>query len=117
MFRIMAVAAAILLGWVRPAACQLAITEALSSASKSLGANTNLASLSDYWELTNFGTEPINLNGYRWNDNFGGLYGNDVKSLDGLVIATNESIIFVQSDGSLTNVQGFLDWWGSGLPP
>jgi hypothetical protein len=84
MFCVVAMAAAILLGCVRPAACQLAITEVMSSASRTLGTNSSLTSLSDYWELTNFGTEPIDLNGYRWNDNLGGLYGNDVKSLDGL---------------------------------
>lgn len=110
-------AAAILLGCVRPAAGQLAITEVMSSASRSFGTNENLSSLSDYWELTNFGAEPINLNGYRWNDNFGGLYGNDVKSLGGLSIAPGKSILFVQSDGAITNAQGFLEWWGNSLPP
>jgi hypothetical protein len=117
MFCVVAMAAAILLGCVRPAACQLAITEVMSSASRTLGTNSSLTSLSDYWELTNFGTEPIDLNGYRWNDNLGGLYGNDVKSLDGLGIAPGESILFVQADGLLTNALGFLEWWGNSLPP
>ena len=47
---------------------QLAITEVMSSASTNLG-STLVAQSSDFWELTNFGTDPVNLNdGYRWND-------------------------------------------------
>src|SRR4051812_46668763 len=54
----LALLSAILLGLatVRPAAGQLAITEAMSAAS------TNI--LADFWELTNFGTNDINLAGF-----------------------------------------------------
>ena len=50
---------------------QLAITEIVSSGSTNLGA-TLVTQKSDWWELSNFGTNTINLDGYKWNDNAGG---------------------------------------------
>jgi hypothetical protein len=92
----------------QPAAGQLAITEAMSSAS------TN--GLADFWELTNFGTNNISLTGYRWNDNNGGRL-EDYVPLDGLTISNLETIIFViQANSVITNAQMFRDWWGPSLP-
>jgi hypothetical protein len=104
--------AAILLGLsVRHASGQLAITEAMSSASMN-GAGQNLA---DFWELTNFSTNEINLAGYRWNDNGGGRLG-DFVPLDGLIISNLESIVFVATNTAIPDEQAFRDWWGTGLP-
>ena len=47
---------------------QLAITEISSSSATNLGP-TILPARSDWWELSNFGTNALDLTGYRWNDN------------------------------------------------
>jgi len=91
---------------------QLAITEISPSASTNLGAAV-VAQNSDYWELSNFGTEPVDLTGYRWNDNAGGLIGADPTPFNGIIIAPGESILFFESavTGS-TNAEQFQAWWG-----
>src|SRR5262245_7689051 len=91
------------------APAQLAITEVMPSASNRLGA-TPLAPLSDFWELTNFGDEGIDLTGYRWNDNAGGLDG-DAADFERRYIGPGESIILVQSS-PVTTEQQFREWWG-----
>ncbi len=105
-FRLAAIVISMLLG---PAASgQLAITEAMSSPS------TN--ALADFWELTNFGTNDLSLDGYHWNDNLGGRLG-DWVSLDGVTISNRETILFIiQADSIITNEQAFRDWWGPRLP-
>lgn len=100
------------------AQAQLAITEAMSSASTNLG-QTLVGQNSDWWELTNFGTNTVDLTGYRWNDNAGGLMGADPTPFVGLTIGPGESIIFCESNappGSGTPEQ-FRAWWGPGLNP
>ena len=96
---------------------QLAITEAMSSAATNLG--TALVSQdSDFWELTNFGTNTLSLNGYKWNDNAGGLAAADPAPFVGLTIGPGESIIFFQSNSpSSMSPDQFRAWWGSGLGP
>jgi hypothetical protein len=94
---------------------QLAITEIVSSSSTNLG-STLVEQRSDWWELSNFGTNTINLNGYRWNDNAGGLIGADSAPFANLSIAPNESILFVETvAGVLTNEAQFRAWWGAAL--
>src|SRR5262245_53160703 len=80
------------------ASAQLAITEVMSSASTNLG-TTLVAQSSDFWELTNFGTNAVNLNdGYRWNDNAGEFLGADPFPFVGLSIDPGESIIFIETN-------------------
>jgi hypothetical protein len=87
---------------------QLAITEAMSSAS------TN--SLADFWELTNFGATNIDLNGYRWNDDAGGRLGDPIL-LSGITISNGETIVFVQTNtAAVPTVEAFRAWWGAGMP-
>ncbi|MCS7091591.1 MAG: immunoglobulin domain-containing protein [Limisphaera sp.] len=90
---------------------QLAITEAMSSAS-----TNNLLGVTqgpDFWELTNFGSEPVDLTGYRWNDNDGGLAGADSAPFNGLVIGAGETILFVQNNVSGWDTpEAFRAWWG-----
>jgi hypothetical protein len=94
---------------------QLAITEIVSSSSTNLG-TTFIEQRSDWWELSNFGTNTINLNGYKWNDNAGGLVGADPAPFANLSIAPNESILFVETvPNVLTNEAQFRAWWGAGL--
>jgi hypothetical protein len=95
---------------------QLAITEAMSSASQRFGTNV-VTALSDFWELTNFGTNEIDLTGYRWNDSTGGLAVADRNPFVNLRIGPGESIIFVETNTTdMATVEAFREWWGQGLP-
>ena len=92
---------------------QLAITEAMSSASTNLG-TTLVIDNSDWWELTNFGTNTVDLQGYRFNDNAGGLIGADPTPFVGLSIGPGESIIFCESNAPprTGTAAAFRAWWG-----
>lgn len=93
----------------------LAITEVMSSATTNLGPAV-VAANSDWWELTNFGTNRIDLTGYKWNDNQGGLIGADPTPFVGLFIDPGESVVFFQSTlPASTNAAQFRAWWGIGL--
>lgn len=101
-----------------PVTAQLAITEASSSAGTTQNGTNAVAANSDWWELTNFGTNDLDLTGYRWNDNSGGLIAADSLPFQGLTIHAGESIIFVENTaGASTNEAGFRAWWGSLLNP
>ncbi len=93
---------------------QLAITEVMSSAS-----TNNLLGVPqgpDFWELSNFGTNAIDLTGFRWNDNSGGLAGADQSPFVGLTIGPGEVILFVQDNVvGISTPNEFRAWWG--LPP
>ena len=105
----------LLLGTLVWGRAQLAITEIVSSSSTNLGA-TLLTARSDWWELSNFGTNTIDLTGYRWNDNAGGLLGGDALPFNGLLIHPGESILFVETvSGIMTNEAQFRAWWGASL--
>jgi hypothetical protein len=81
----------------------LRITEVMSVAAASPGVPT-----ADWWELTSFEAQPVNLSGWRFNDNGGGLM--DPYVIVGpLTIAPGESIIFAEE---LTAPQ-FTNWWGA----
>lgn len=67
---------------------------------------SNVAGAADWWELTNFDTEPINLAGWRFNDSSGGLA--DPFVFPAITIAPKESIVFVEG---LSAAQ-FQNWWG-----
>jgi len=86
----------------------LRITEVMPSQVSSPGVAT-----SDWWELTSFESEPVNLLGWRFNDNAGGL--TDPFTINtALTIAPGESIVFVEG---ATPAQ-FTNWWGAtNLPP
>ena len=102
-------------GLLVSARAQLAITEVVSSGSTNLGAAL-VAQKSDWWELSNFGTNAINLTGYKWNDNAGGLIGGDALPFNGLTIQPGESIVFVESVANIcTNETQFRAWWGPSL--
>ena len=86
----------------------LRITEVMSSAAASPGVPS-----ADWWELTSFETQPVNLAGWRFNDNSGGLV--DPFLIAGpLTIAPGESIVFVEE----LTADEFRNWWGAtNLPP
>src|SRR5688572_3094222 len=95
LFWICTVSAWTFLAAVLSAPAQLAITEVMSSASSTLGTNA-VGSHPDFWELTNFGTNVIDLTDYRFNDS-GGFQGATGEIFAGRTIAPGESIIFFQS--------------------
>src|SRR2546422_7472565 len=97
--------------FARVASAQRAITEVMSSASTNLGP-TLVVQASDFWELTNFGTNPVDLRGYKWNDNAGGLLAADPLPFPGLSIGPGESIIFMESNSiALTSPDQFRTSW------
>jgi hypothetical protein len=99
----------ILLLAVTGARAQLAITEVMSSAAATLGTDA-VDPKSDFWELTNFGTNTIALEGYTYSDNVTSYRVGD--AFVGCSIGPGESIIFLRRD-TITNRQDFFDWWGA----
>jgi hypothetical protein len=99
------------------APAQLAITETMSSESTNLGTGL-VAAGPDYWELSNFGTNSIDLSGYIFNDS-DATRGGDANSsvFDGITIAPGESIVLVQSGTALVSRDDFFNWWGAANLP
>lgn len=105
-----------LVTWASNARAQLAITEVMAVPA----INTNTAFWGpDYWELTNFGTNDINLTGYSFSDNH--RTNLLVRTLfANLIIHVGESIVFfeLQSDRTVSTAEQFRAWWGTArLPP
>ena len=96
------------LGFVAAVSAQLAITEVMSEASGAV-----VPQRPDFWELTNFGTNRIDLSPYRWIDS-GGIDAADPRFFEGRSIGPGESIVLVRSNvtTTLTPLQ-FRDWWGN----
>lgn len=98
---------------------QLAITEVMSSASNLQGTN-RITPHPDFWELTNFGTNTMDLDDYRFSDSAGLSEQNmaaDAVMFAGRSIAPRESIILVQRSDTLTNAAQFRSWWGAANLP
>jgi hypothetical protein len=90
---------------------QLAITEVMSA--PSVNSLTQFRG-PEYWELTNFSTNDVNLHGYGFRD------GVPTRPLvrdpfTNLVIRAGESIVFFRvadAKDSVTNTSQFRAWWG-----
>lgn len=80
----------------------LRITEVMPS--PALGATVPTA---DWWELTSFESQPVDLTGWRFNDSNGGLFDPYVFTA-GPTIAPGETIVFIEN---LTAAE-FRNWWG-----
>jgi hypothetical protein len=113
MIRMMIIAVALVAGMgVRPVWGQLAITEVMSRASLEIETDTDRP---DYWELTNFGTNDIALDGYSFSDDRGepGLV---TAPFADLTIHGGESIVFFRvkpgTRSTITNLARFQEWWG-----
>lgn len=90
-----------------PLRAQLAITEVMTSEA--------VKNYPDWWELKNFGTNTVNLDGYAWNDDsHGGLSGGDTAPFVGLSIGPGEVIVFVEPSTLITSAADFRTWWGLG---
>jgi hypothetical protein len=92
---------------------QLAITEVHSSQST----NGTVTLKSDWWELTNFGSEPAEVTGYRFNDATGGLVTSAV-TMETLVLGAGESVVFLEQSATTgqPTAADFANWWGASLP-
>lgn len=82
----------------------------MSSASTTLGMNL-VTARSDFWELTNFGTNTLDLTGYHFNDS-AGIAGAEAAMFNGVSIGPGESILFVKFEPTCTNAAQFRAWWG-----
>jgi len=91
-YRICSLIGLLLLAAGSPLRAQLAITEVMSSASTNLGP-IRVASRTDFWELTNFGTNTVELTDYRFSDS-AGIAGAEAAMFNGRRIEGGESIIF-----------------------
>lgn len=87
---------------------QLAVTEVHSSQST----NGTPALHADWFELTHYGTTPVDLRGWRLNDSNGGLT-NGAVTLGALTVSPGESVVFVQD----IDAAAFRSWWGPTLSP
>lgn len=67
----------------------------------------------DWWELTSFESQSVDLTGWRFNDSNGLLFDPYVFTA-GPIIAPGETIVFIEN---LTAAE-FRNWWGeTNLPP
>ena len=65
----------------------------------------------DWWELTNIGSEPIDMTGFMWDDD-DRLVGNDFAIIPEFVIQPSEAIIFIREDEeSVEHPDGFRVAW------
>jgi hypothetical protein len=81
---------------------RLVVTEVMSSSS------TNVAGHADWWELTNLGTIPIPLIGYRFDDS-SEMIAAAFTFTNNIVIAPGESVIFTEG----MTPEDFKAWWGA----
>jgi hypothetical protein len=94
---------------------QLAITEMMSKSADTFG-YTTVTNDHDFWELTNFGTNTIDLAGYKFEDNKNPKRLLVTNGAAPLFIQAGESVIFVRNTVS-TNEAQFRFWWGRCLGP
>lgn len=97
---------------------QLAITEIMPYSKPNMNSGFHGA---EYWELTNFGTNDLNLDGYAFRDSNPNPRHLNTNVFTNLVIRAGESVIFFRietDDQSVTTTAHFRAWWGdSKLPP
>ena len=85
----------------------LRFTEVLPSPAANGAVNT-----ADWWELTSFEEQPVNLSGWRFNDSGGGLTDPFVFP-PGITIGPRESIVLVEN----ITAADFRAWWGANNLP
>src|SRR5262245_3223458 len=96
---------------------QLAVTEMMSAALKTNRVTGQIATNnSDYWEVTNFGTNTIDMTRYWYTDNKHPLFPLLQFSDPPLFIGPGESVVFVRNNVT-TNEAMFRAWWGPCVGP
>ena len=83
----------------------LRITEAMALSST----NWVGALHADWWELTNFDTNSVDLFGYRWDDSAAPTLTGGATVTNHVVMEPGESVIFVEA---MTR-EAFVRWWGA----
>jgi hypothetical protein len=83
----------------------LVITEVMSSETKSAKGST--LATADWWELSNLGSFPVNLQGYRFDDGHDSFADADTIT-NPVTIAPGESIVLVEG----MTPDDFRTWWG-----
>lgn len=78
-----------------PATAQLRITEVMGQASAGTASTLN----GDWWELTNFGSSPVNLLGYQWADSEDALPSSDSNFFPDFTLNPGQSVIILEEDG------------------
>jgi hypothetical protein len=97
---------AVALSFAAPASAQLLLTEVQS--------NQAAGSVDDYWELTNFGPDEVDLEGYTWDDDRANRTIALAWALPaGTKIAPGESVIFTRN----VTPAAFRAWWGPANVP
>lgn len=81
----------------------LFVTEIMGS--RTVG--TTLFGRADWWELTSFDTEAVNLRGYQFDDG-PGLVAGAVVITNEVIIQPGESVLFIQD----MTPEFFIQWWG-----
>ncbi|MEI9865661.1 MAG: lamin tail domain-containing protein [Limisphaerales bacterium] len=82
----------------------LVITEVMSSSA---------GGTSDWWELTNLGTNNVDLTGYSWRDNSApGFVGATNTPFTGVIIHPKESIVFAETTSGPITADDFRTYWG-----
>ncbi len=105
----------LLVPWAERLPAQLAITEIMSESSTN---GMPAFKGPDFWELTNFGAEDINLDGYGFHDNVRSVVL--TAAFSNLVIRAHESIIFCRSNPPavfVDSTEKFIAWWGADNVP
>jgi Immunoglobulin I-set domain/Immunoglobulin domain len=87
---------------------QLAVTEVHSNQS----AGGTAALHADWWELSNYGGQSLDLTGWIFNDSTGGTTTGAV-TIPALSVAPGESVVFVEG----LDATAFRSWWGSAVGP
>lgn len=95
---------------------QLAITEVMSWPAVTRDRTNATQQQSDWWELTNFGTDSTNLSGWSWADNSRIPDQTPTNAFKGLVIGPGQSAIIFRARETPT-VEKFREWWGGCLDP
>ena len=95
-----------------PVRAQLAITEMMSLSQITID-QTNTAKNSDFWELTNFGSNTISLASYKFSDS-SHAPTTLVKNSNPLFIHAGESVVFARTN-VYKNEAEIRQWWGSCL--
>ena len=84
---------------------QIAITEVNSTEANS--------GYPDWFELSNLGTNDVDLTDYSWNDDHYVIASSDSTALNGVTIHAGEAIILVQSNATINSADAFRQWWGT----
>ena len=115
----LALVAAVLPAWAlvsrtQAAVLPLAITEVMAQSNPDLLPGFRGP---DFWELTNFGTNTLDLSGFSFSDN--NTSAKFPMPFNGLEIRAGESILFCRSNKPpVDSRDAFLAWWGTAnLPP